>query len=526
VAKSSRRSRNPRPRDPSLQRINKVLASAGLGSRREVEELVVQGRVEVDREIITDLAFRLDPTQSKIKVDGELLRRPKLVYIALNKPPGVLSTNSDPSGRMRVIDLIPEQERVFSVGRLDKSSQGLILLTNDGDLAQRLAHPKYRVQKTYFVVVAGNMTTEELAKLRKGVYLAEGIARIDGATIRRNRKGCTELEIVLSEGKNREIRRILARAGHKVVLLRRIAIGNLRLGQLPVGASRMLTGQEVKALYALSKATKKSVQRAEGQQGEKASAAKSGRKQSVETTSPPARNLASPPKEVRPGKPTVTPLDTVDATSSDHDLVGSDAEFQVNDDELVLSAEQVDLLENESQAFEEYDDEFADAYDDDFVGGFGGEAKFGSVIGSEDDEGGFGYSSDTDSKADQAKSNRQGRQRSGRRGSADRKAVRGSSGARGRKRSPSGRSKQSSANAGGSGSQKSTARGARTGTRGARTGARGARTGARGAKPAATKRGATRSGSGRGPSKGSGGRANKGRGGPSGGKGGAKSRRR
>ena len=116
--------------------------------------------------------------------------------------------------------------------------------------AQRLAHPRYRVQKTYFVIVAGVMTQEELAKLRKGVYLAEGVARIDGARIRRTRKGCTELEILLSEGKNREIRRILARAGHKVVLLRRIAIGPLRLAELPVGALRELTAAEVKALYA------------------------------------------------------------------------------------------------------------------------------------------------------------------------------------------------------------------------------------------------------------------------------------
>lgn len=477
MAKSSRRPRNQQPRDPSLQRINKVLASAGLGSRREVEELVVQGRVEVDREIITDLAFRLDPARSKIKVDGELLRRPKLVYIALNKPPGVLSTNSDPSGRMRVIDLIPEQERVFSVGRLDKSSQGLILLTNDGDLAQRLAHPKYRVQKTYFVVVAGNMTADELAKLRKGVYLAEGIARIDGATIRRNRKGCTELEIVLSEGKNREIRRILARAGHKVVLLRRIAIGNLRLGQLPVGASRMLTGQEVKALYALSKPAKKTA----GQSEPKKKGSK--RVQSKAPDAATSASIDSVPPDVRPGKPTVTPLD---ATGD------SDAEFQVDDEELVLDAEQIDALESEAQAFEEYDDEFADAYDDDFVGGFGGGATFGSVIGSDDDSGELEYSDDASSTSRPSKGDRRARQRRGR----------------------------SSPKAGG-GNQTSSARSSRSGSRGAKPGSRGAKPGA--AKGA--KRGSTRTSSSRGAAK-SPGRSNKGRGGPSGGKGGAKSRRR
>lgn len=241
-----------RAAEPGAQRLNKILAAAGLGSRREVEELIVQGRVEIDREIITDLACKVNPQAVTIKVDGELLKKFQPVYYALNKPTGVLSTNRDPSGRMRVIDLVPDYQRVFSVGRLDRSSEGLMLLTNDGELAQRLAHPKFGVQKSYFVVVAGTMTNEELAKLRKGVYLAEGIARIDGATIRRQRKGCTELEIVLSEGKNREIRRLLARAGHKVVVLRRIAIGPLRLGQLPVGAARKLSSTEVQELYASS----------------------------------------------------------------------------------------------------------------------------------------------------------------------------------------------------------------------------------------------------------------------------------
>lgn len=238
------------------QRLNKILAAAGLGSRREVEELIVQGRVEVNREIVTDLASKFDPSAVTIKVDGEFLKQAKPVYFALNKPKGVLSTNRDPSGRMRVIDLIPEGSRVFSVGRLDRNSEGLMLLTNDGELAQRLAHPKFRIQKSYFVVVAGQLEQEELDKLRKGVYLAEGLARIDGAKIKRHRKGCTEIEIVLSEGKNREIRRILARAGHKVVLLRRIAIGSLKLGLLPVGGSRPLTRQEVNKLYTITEPSK------------------------------------------------------------------------------------------------------------------------------------------------------------------------------------------------------------------------------------------------------------------------------
>lgn len=356
--KKTSRSTKKTPVDPSLQRINKVLAAAGHGSRRDVEELVVQGRVQVDNEIITDLAFRCDPRKSKIKVDGVALKRYRPVYFALNKPPGILSTNRDPSGRMRVIDLVPNSERVFSVGRLDKSSEGLILLTNDGELAQKLAHPKYKIQKTYFVVVAGLMENEELAKLRKGVHLSEGFARIDGATIRKHRKGCTELEIVLSEGKNREIRRILARAGHKVVVLRRIAIGTLRLGQMPVGASRELTHAEVKALYAISQpSSSKSTKTA----GKPKPGQKVGKK--PKGTAASSRLLA------------------------DDDLVTDNGEgFEIADFESG-NFEDFDLNLSESdEAFSDAsfgDDDFLG--DDDFVGGFDTSSKPGSVIGSDEE---------------------------------------------------------------------------------------------------------------------------------------------
>lgn len=244
--------KNIRPTEliSGAQRLNRVLASSGLGSRRDVEALIVEGRVEVDGKTVTDLACKVDPKESTIQVDGVSLKKHRPVYFALNKPTGVLSTNYDPSGRTRVVDLVPSKDRIFPVGRLDRSSEGLMLLTNDGELAQRLAHPKYRIQKSYFVVVQGIITHEDLAKLRKGVYLADGVARIDGAKIRRQRKTCTEIEILLSEGKNREIRRILARVGHKVVVLRRLAIGPLRLAQLPVGQTRVLTNTEVEALYA------------------------------------------------------------------------------------------------------------------------------------------------------------------------------------------------------------------------------------------------------------------------------------
>ncbi len=231
------------------QRLNKVLAAAGLGSRRDCEQLILDGRIEIDGEAVTDLATKVDPSTAKITFDGSQLRAFRPVYYALHKPTGVLSTNRDPSGRMRAIDLLNVKERIFSVGRLDRFSEGLMLLTNDGELAQRLAHPRFGVQKLYLATVQGEITKVDLEKLIRGVRLSEGYAKVDAVKVRKQRAGSAELEIALSEGKNREIRRILARLGHKVVALRRLAIGPLRLGQLPVGGWRPLTRDEVLALY-------------------------------------------------------------------------------------------------------------------------------------------------------------------------------------------------------------------------------------------------------------------------------------
>lgn len=337
---------------PDAQRLNKILAAAGLGSRRKVEDLIEQGRVEINGDIVTDLSCKVEPDQVKIKVDGQMLKQSRPVYYALNKPPGVLSTNYDPSGRMRVIDLVPDRDRVFSVGRLDQSSEGLMLLTNDGDLAQRLAHPRFHIQKTYFVVVAGQMTEDELNKLRKGVYLAEGMARIDGASIKRVRKGCTEIEIVLSEGKNREIRRILARAGHKVVLLRRIAIGTLRLGQMPVGASRTLTASEVKALYAASDPTQRTAGKtAKGVWAKNKSTAVSTSTTAGKSTA--QKKVASRPTE-----------------HSAEYSPGYSAAYDDDDGDDLLS-----LALNDPQQ----------DVDDDFVGDFSGTGGSGSVLAFEDE---------------------------------------------------------------------------------------------------------------------------------------------
>lgn len=252
------RSRRPNPRhdrptapaEPTRgQRLQKVLAAAGLGSRRQCEELIQTGRVEVDREVVTEMGTRVDVASQEIRVDGTPLPRQKRVYYAVNKPQGVVTTNRDPSGRPRVVDLIPASSAfLYPVGRLDLHSEGLILVTNDGELANRLTHPRYGVPKTYRVLVAGEPSREVLDKLRQGVHLAEGAARASLVRPVKQHRQSTLLEMVLQEGHNREIRRMMARVGHKVLRLTRIAVGPIRLGKLASGAYRRLTHEEVEAL--------------------------------------------------------------------------------------------------------------------------------------------------------------------------------------------------------------------------------------------------------------------------------------
>ena len=230
------------------QRLQRVLAASGCGSRRECETYIQEGRVLVDGRVVTELGTKVDPAKSKIFFDGQRISEPRLQYFMLNKPPGVVSTASDPAGRLRVVDLIKSNLRVYNVGRLDKSSEGLILVTNDGDLANRLTHPRYGVEKKYHVLVAGRPTREDLDLIKKGVYLAEAFVKVANVTVRKRLRDGTWLEIILDEGRNREIRRLLARVGHKVVRLVRVAIGPLRLEDLPVGAHRKLTFAEIDKL--------------------------------------------------------------------------------------------------------------------------------------------------------------------------------------------------------------------------------------------------------------------------------------
>ena len=213
----------------------------------------MQGRVQVDRQVVTELGTRVDLGSQEIRVDGAVVRPAARIYYVVNKPPGVLSTNRDPEGRLRVIDIIRTEERLFTVGRLDRMSEGLILVTNDGELANRLAHPRYGVTKTYRVQVAGSPTRAALEQVRTGVYLDDGLAQVDALRVKRRLAKSTEMEMVLSEGRNREIRRVLARVGHKVLKLKRIALGPLRLGKLQPGEYRELTAAEVRSLRQISR---------------------------------------------------------------------------------------------------------------------------------------------------------------------------------------------------------------------------------------------------------------------------------
>jgi len=256
VVKRRRPRRQPAPVGEPLpgDRLQKVLAAAGLGSRRQCEELITTGRVEIDRKVVTQLGTRVDSATQEIRVDGESLSLGRRVYYAVNKPKGVVTTNRDPGRRPRVIDLVPNQDiRLFAIGRLDLNSEGLILVTNDGELANRLTHPRYGVEKVYLAQVAGRPTAEILDKLRRGVHLAEGIAKVEEVRIESHQKESTWLEIILREGMNREIRRLLARVGHKVLRLVRVSVGPVRLGKLPPGTVRPLLHEEVQALRSLVK---------------------------------------------------------------------------------------------------------------------------------------------------------------------------------------------------------------------------------------------------------------------------------
>jgi 23S rRNA pseudouridine2605 synthase len=229
-----------------------VLAQAGLGSRRACEELIAAGRVEVDGQRVTELGVRIDPKRSVVHVDGMRVQLDEtLVYLALNKPLGVVSAMSDPQGRPTLAEYVTNRdERLFHVGRLDVDTEGLILLTNDGELAHRLSHPSYEVPKTYLAEVAGPLPREVGRTLRAGVELEDGPVRVDSFKVVDARPGKALVELVLHEGRNHVVRRLLQAVGHPVEQLVRTQIGPIRLGDLRSGRTRVLNRTEVASLMA------------------------------------------------------------------------------------------------------------------------------------------------------------------------------------------------------------------------------------------------------------------------------------
>ncbi|WP_419723267.1 pseudouridine synthase [Streptosporangium roseum] len=237
---------------PDGVRLQKVLAQAGVASRRACEDMIGDGRVTVDGQVVRRFGARVDPAKQVIHVDGKRLpTMPDLVYLAINKPIGVVSTMSDPDGRPSLADFVADRtERLFHVGRLDTETEGLILLTNDGELANRLTHPSYGVQKKYWAKVPGRIERDLGRRLKKGIELEDGIAKADSFTLVQEHGQQALVEVVLHEGRKHIVRRMLEEVGHPVIDLARIEFGPVKLGRLKPGTVRALTVKEVGELYA------------------------------------------------------------------------------------------------------------------------------------------------------------------------------------------------------------------------------------------------------------------------------------
>ena len=232
-------------------RLQRVLAAAGLGSRRACEQLIEEGRVEVDGKKVVVQGMRVDPKKAVIKVDGlRIASAPDHVYLVLNKPKGVVSTMSDPEGRPSLQEYVGDREaRLFHVGRLDQDTEGLILLTNDGDLAHRLSHPSFGVEKTYLAEVTGPVARDVGKRLKQGVELEDGLVQVDSFRLVSQVGSRVMVEVKLHEGRKHVVRRMLTEVGHPVTQLGRTALGPISLGNLKPGTQRKLSQQESGALY-------------------------------------------------------------------------------------------------------------------------------------------------------------------------------------------------------------------------------------------------------------------------------------
>ncbi|MFM9279014.1 pseudouridine synthase [Paenibacillus jiagnxiensis] len=243
-----------------MERLQKILAQAGVASRRKCEELILAGKVEVNGETVTELGTKADPAQDIITVNGKPIKTEQKVYLMINKPKGVITSASDPEGRKIVSDYLKGiKERVYPVGRLDYDTEGLLLLTNDGEFANLLTHPRHHVPKTYLATVKGVPHGTELDKLRQGIQLEDGMtapAEVEYKDVDPDGKESV-IQITIYEGRNRQVRRMFEAISHPVIRLKRIAFGDLLLQNLKRGLTRPLTKDEVNRLTQLAKSEKK-----------------------------------------------------------------------------------------------------------------------------------------------------------------------------------------------------------------------------------------------------------------------------
>lgn len=230
-------------------RLQKFLADAGVASRRAAERLIAGGSVAVNGRTVTELGTKVDPDQDQVVVDGRTLRSRKKLYVAVNKPPGFLCSRTDPEERRVVGELLPpEWAQLYTVGRLDRDSEGLIFLTNDGDFCLKLTHPRYGVRKKYVAVVEGRLESSQIARFTEGVEHEGEILKAERVRLVDSNNSHSVVELELAQGKNREVRRLFEVLGHEVVQLRRVQIGPIKLGELRVGKWRVLTPAEVRSL--------------------------------------------------------------------------------------------------------------------------------------------------------------------------------------------------------------------------------------------------------------------------------------
>lgn len=237
----------------ALVRLQKFLSEAGVASRRAAERLISQGHVAVNGKVIQVLGAKIEPDAVEVTVDGKVVRARKKLYVALHKPRDFLCTRSDPEERRTVFDLLPQEwSNLFPVGRLDRESEGLLFLTNDGDFSLRLTHPRYGVRKKYLAVVEGRIAEAQLRRFTEGVLDDGEMLKAEKAQLISANNSHSTVELELAQGRNREVRRLFAALGHEVNSLRRTQIGPIRIGEMPVGRWRILTPTEIKSLLPTS----------------------------------------------------------------------------------------------------------------------------------------------------------------------------------------------------------------------------------------------------------------------------------